>query len=293
MPFSNSSLSAQVKSYLTFLPEEIRQKILEHLHGVIHYEPVIGIMGKSGTGKSSLCNAIFQSRICATHPLNGCTRQAHRLTLQLGERRMTLVDLPGIGETPQHDQEYRALYRQLLPELDLIIWILRSDERAYAADIAMHQFLLNEGADPSRFLFVLSHADRMFPAEEWNATENARPVTRTLTGDSNSPGGHPVPFIISGTPCSRTCRLEPSSAGVTDDPRAATTGNQRSLFTYQGENRSEQARKHAQQTFGDAIGKSFDDAVARFSFPAWMLQLLRKARDRIIHLLITLWERLF
>ncbi len=50
---------------------------------------------------------------------------AHRLTLQLGERRMTLVDLPGIGETPQHDQEYRALYRQLLPELDLIIWILR------------------------------------------------------------------------------------------------------------------------------------------------------------------------
>ncbi|HFQ9787359.1 TPA: GTPase, partial [Escherichia coli] len=32
-------------------------------------------------------------------------------------------------------------------------------------------FLLNEGADPSRFLFVLSHADRVFPAEEWNATE--------------------------------------------------------------------------------------------------------------------------
>ncbi|HFV4927255.1 TPA: ATP synthase, partial [Escherichia coli] len=25
----------------------------------------------------------------------------------------------------------------------------------------------------------------------------------------------------------------------------------------------------------------------------WMLQLLRKARDRIIRLLITLWDRLF
>lgn len=91
---------------------------------------------------------------------------------------MTLVDLPGIGETPQHDQEYRELYRQLLPELDLIIWILRADERAYAADIAMHQFLLNEGADPSRFLFVLSHADRVFPAEEWNDAEKCPSVSR-------------------------------------------------------------------------------------------------------------------
>ncbi|MGG2203050.1 GTPase, partial [Escherichia coli] len=77
MSFSHSSLSAQVKSYLTFLPEEIRQKLLEHLHGGIHYEPVIAIMGKSGTGKNSLCNAIFQTRMCATHLLNGCTRQPH------------------------------------------------------------------------------------------------------------------------------------------------------------------------------------------------------------------------
>ncbi|EFO3858332.1 ATP synthase, partial [Escherichia coli] len=48
-----------------------------------------------------------------------------------------------------------------------------------------------------------------------------------------------------------------------------------------------------QQAFGDAIGQSFDAAVARFSFPVWMLHLLRKARDRIIHLLVTLWDRLF
>ncbi len=65
MSFSHSSLSAQVKSYLTFLPEEIRQKILEHLHSVIHYEPVIGIMGKSGAGKKAACAMPFFSPVSA------------------------------------------------------------------------------------------------------------------------------------------------------------------------------------------------------------------------------------
>ena len=278
MSFSHSSLSAQVKSYLTFLPEEIRQKILEHLHSVIHYEPVIGIMGKSGTGKSSLCNAIFQSHICATHPLNGCTRQAHRLTLQIGERRMTLVDLPGIGETPQHDQEYRALYRQLLPEVDLIIWILRADE----------------GADPSRFLFVLSHADRVFPAEEWNATEKCPSrqqalslATVTARVATLFPSSFPVLSVAAPVGWNLPAFV---SLMIHALPPQATSA----VYSHiRGENRSEQAQKHAQQTFGETIGKSFDVAVARFSFPAWMLQLLRKARDRIIHLLVTLWDRLF
>ncbi|EMV2414574.1 TPA: 50S ribosome-binding GTPase, partial [Escherichia coli] len=264
MSFSHSSLSAQVKSYLTFLPEEIRQKILEHLHSVIHYEPVIGIMGKSGTGKSSLCNAIFQSHICATHPLNGCTRQAHRLTLQIGERRMTLVDLPGIGETPQHDQEYRALYRQLLPEVDLIIWILRADERAYAADITMHQFLLNEGADPSRFLFVLSHADRAFPAEEWNATEKCPSrqqalslATVTARVATLFPSSFPVLSVAAPVGWNLPAFV---SLMIHALPPQATSA----VYSHiRGENRSEQAQKHAQQTFGETIGKSFDVAVAR------------------------------
>ncbi|EOC3851557.1 TPA: YfjP family GTPase, partial [Escherichia coli] len=245
-------------------------------------------------GKSSLCNAIFQSRVCATHPLNGCTRQAHRLTFQPGERRMTLVDLPGTGETPQHDQEYRALYSQLLPELDLIIWILRADERAYAADIAMHQFLLNEGADPSRFLFVLSHADRIHPAEEWN-------------NQSSTPSRQQELSLATVT--ARVATLFPSSFPVL--PIAAPAGWNLPAFVslmihalppqatsavyshIRNEKRTAQDQQHAQQAFGDAIGQSFDAAIARFSFPAWMLQLLRKARDRIIRLLITLWDRLF
>ena len=171
MPIPHPALQ-KLRTHLTFLPENILQQLLEHLHQTIHYKPVIGIMGKSGTGKSSLCNALFRSPLCATHPLTGCTRDTQRLTLELSDRQMTIVDLPGVGETPEYDREYSALYQSLLPELDLIIWVLRADERAYAADITMHRFLLAEGADPSRFLFVLSQADRISPAHEWNAQDS-------------------------------------------------------------------------------------------------------------------------
>lgn len=47
---------------LTSLPRTLRQLILERIQNLTHYEPVIGIMGKSGTGKASLCNELFRAR---------------------------------------------------------------------------------------------------------------------------------------------------------------------------------------------------------------------------------------
>ena len=105
-----------------------------------------------------------------------CTREPQRLVLTVGERSMTLVDLPGVGETPEKDETYLTLYQQLLAEPDLIIWVFRADDRARATDIATHRALLNAGADPSRFLFVLSQADRVRPVpndDEWQALPDA------------------------------------------------------------------------------------------------------------------------
>ena len=179
MSFSHSSLSAQVKSYLTFLPEEIRQKNPWTSPRCYSLRARDWHYGKSGTGKSSLCNAIFQSRICATHPLNGCTCQAHRLTLQIGERRMTLVDLPGIGETPQHDQGIPghfivSCYRNWIDYLDPAGWWTCVCCRYCHASV-----LLNEGADPSRFSVCSQPCRSRVSCWRMGTTQkNARPVSR-------------------------------------------------------------------------------------------------------------------
>lgn len=51
-----------IEKPLSSLPYSLSRHILEHLRKLTSHEPVIGIMGKSGAGKSSLCNALFQGR---------------------------------------------------------------------------------------------------------------------------------------------------------------------------------------------------------------------------------------
>ncbi|MCE3881891.1 hypothetical protein LXO48_26520, partial [Escherichia coli] len=46
-----------IEKPLSSLPYSLSRHILEHLRKLTRHEPVIGIMGKSGAGKSSLCNA--------------------------------------------------------------------------------------------------------------------------------------------------------------------------------------------------------------------------------------------
>ena len=102
-----------VKDALEILPENIRESIARRINDVISYEPVIGIMGKTGAGKSSLCNAIFKGDICAVSDVAACTRETQEMRIQFGKRSVRLIDIPGVGENAERDAEYEQLYRDL------------------------------------------------------------------------------------------------------------------------------------------------------------------------------------
>lgn len=83
---------------LSALPDTLRQLILERIQNLTHYEPVIGIMGKSGAGKSSLCNELFRGEVSPISDVNACTRDVLRFRLRSGRHSLMIVDLPGVGE---------------------------------------------------------------------------------------------------------------------------------------------------------------------------------------------------
>lgn len=80
------------------LPEWASERVMQQIRQLTNYEPVIGIMGKTGAGKSSLCNALFAGEVSPVSDVAACTREPLRFRLQVGEHYMTLVDLPGVGK---------------------------------------------------------------------------------------------------------------------------------------------------------------------------------------------------
>lgn len=123
-----------IEKPLASLPYAIGKHILDHIQKLTHYEPVIGIVGKTGAGKSSLCNALFQGEVTPVSDVNACTRDVLRFRLSRDQHSLILIDLPGVGESEQRDKEYESLYRNILPELDLILWVIKADDRAFSVD---------------------------------------------------------------------------------------------------------------------------------------------------------------
>ena len=150
--------------------ENQKKAIRDKLNQVLTYEPRIGVFGKTGVGKSSLCNALFGKDICAISDVEACTRDTKDVILNLdGEKGIKLIDVPGVGESSQRDIEYRELYKKLLPELDLVLWLIKADDRAMTSDEQFYKEIVKPHIDQDKpFFFVLNQVDKIEPFREWN-----------------------------------------------------------------------------------------------------------------------------
>jgi len=261
------------------------QQILQ----LTNYEPAIGIMGKTGAGKSSLCNALFAGEVSPISDVAACTREPLHLHLQFGERAMTIVDLPGVGESGARDTEYAALYREQLPRLDLVLWLIKADDRALAVDEHFYNQVIGE-TYRHKVLFVISQSDKAEPTggNGQLSTEQKQNISRKicLLHDLFQPV-HPV--------CAVSVRLQWGLRVMAERmirclPREASSPVVAQL---QAPFRTATVQEKARDDFGETVGAALDTVSALPLIPAPVRAVIRAVRDTVVSVARAVWDFFF
>lgn len=128
----------------------------------------IGVMGKSGAGKSSIINTLCQDNLCKSGAVGGCTREVQHIPAKIADLNVCLIDFPGIAENEQWDASYMQLYQDYLDKLDIILWVVKIDDRAVLEDETFFNQHLSDYEIRQKCIFILSQSDKSEPIREWN-----------------------------------------------------------------------------------------------------------------------------
>ena len=281
-----------IEKPLTSLPHAIGKHILDHIQKLTHYEPVIGIMGKTGAGKSSLCNALFQGEVTSVSDVNACTREVLRLRLSSGDHSLILVDLPGVGESEQRDEEYESLYRNILPELDLILWVIKADDRAFSVDERFYKRVMTD--HHQRILFIVNQADKIEPSHEWYVTGNAPSLHQLVNIEARLASIHQL-FSPHHPVCAVSARTEWNLPSMVETMMCCLPDRATSPLATQLHGRlcGEPIKKHAREGFGNAVGEVFDSAEAASFIPAPLKAIIHTVRDAVVSVARAVWDWIF
>lgn len=135
--------------------------------------PKIAIIGKSGVGKTSTINVLFNAEWKISHTVAG-TKNAQRKEFQLqGGGMLEIIDMPGLGEDIDADVEYIKLYKEILPTVDIVLYVVQANAKDMSEDQNIIQDLLVQSVPGvhGKIVIGLNQVDKIGPGE-WNLKLN-------------------------------------------------------------------------------------------------------------------------
>jgi small GTP-binding protein len=174
-------------TWINSLPFEAKKEFEVKLEKAFSYEPKVAIFGKTGVGKSSLTNALFGQDACPISDVSACTRAPKEVFMKINgsTKGIKLMDVPGIGENSERDKEYFKLYAEILKECDMVLWVLKGDDRTFSSDEDFYKTCLQEYIEKGKpFAVAVNQIDKVEPFREWDL-ENAKPGSKQESNIAN------------------------------------------------------------------------------------------------------------
>lgn len=180
------AVARQLDTVLTHATER-RQRSPEHT--------VIGVFGATGSGKSSLVNALVGSDVVVTHVRRPTTSEAHSISwdadgatdlldwLQVRERtkldtpldpragKLLLLDLPDFDSV---ERANRDIAERLAAQVDALVWVV--DPQKYADEVLHAQFIAPHAKHSAVTLIVLNQVDLLSAGEVPAVVESLRGI---------------------------------------------------------------------------------------------------------------------
>lgn len=135
--------------------------------------PKIAVVGKSGVGKTTTVNNLFNSNWKTSHSVAG-TKQAQVKEFELtGGGSLMIYDMPGLGEDIDQDIEYEKIYKEIIPSVDVVLWIIQANTRDLAEDQRILLKIIKENSEnlDKKLVIGLNQVDKIGPGE-WNIKLN-------------------------------------------------------------------------------------------------------------------------
>lgn len=119
------------------LSEDDLNLVLDKFRQERSLPPKVAIFGKTGVGKTTTINSLFNAKLKTSHTIVGTTSaQMKEFDLFTGGT-LNVVDLPGYGRSLAEDREYEKIYQDTIPYCDLVFLIVQADTRDLADDEEM------------------------------------------------------------------------------------------------------------------------------------------------------------
>lgn len=143
----------------------------------------VAVIGQSGVGKSTTLNSVFGLENYTSDLAEGTTDIIEKIFPMRDGFNLSIYDMPGLNNDEDKDIEYEQLYKKILPECDVIVYIINAHSRDFGEDCRILKEIVlpicNQNKIRENLIIAINKIDTIGesqdpndPELQWNIIDN-------------------------------------------------------------------------------------------------------------------------